>query len=115
MPAPLDLRQRYLDYQEALLKPERLPQWLADGFVAHDLPPGPRLVEFRQMVMTAAPDQRPEVLQLTIDGNIVWGHLRVSGTHSGPFRGVPPTGKPINFEAFDVVRFDEEGKIAERW
>jgi hypothetical protein len=33
----------------------------------------------------------------------------------GPFRGVPPTGKPITFEAFDVVRFDEVGKIAERW
>jgi predicted ester cyclase len=115
MPEPLDLHQLYLEYQQALLEPELLPRCLADGFIAHDLPPGLRLFEFRQMVMRAAPDQRPEILHMTVDGDMVWGHLRVSGTHTGPFRGVPPTGKPITFEAFDVVRFDQAGKVAERW
>jgi predicted ester cyclase len=115
MPTPLDLHQRYLDYQQALLKPELLPGCLADGFIAHDLPPGMSLLDFRQSVMRATPDQRAEVLHLSIDGDRVWGHLRVSDTHSGPFRDVPPTGKRITFEAFDVVRFDQAGKVAERW
>jgi predicted ester cyclase len=104
-----------MEYLEALLHPERLTQCLADGFVAHDLPPGVSLVEFRETVMRATPDQQSEVLHLSVDGDLVWGHVRVWGTHTGPLRGVPPTGKPITFEAFDVVRFDESGKAAERW
>jgi hypothetical protein len=28
---------------------------------------------------------------------------------------MPPTGKPITFEAFDAVRFDQAGKVAEPW
>jgi len=115
MNEPVDLHQRYLEYQQALLEPERLPHYLAEGFIAHDLPPGVNLVDFRQTIMRAAPDERAEVLHLTIDGDLVWGHLRVAGTHTGPFRDVPPTGKPISFEAFDVVRFDAAGKLVERW
>jgi predicted ester cyclase len=37
------------------------------------------------------------------------------GTHQGAFMGIPPTGKAISFEVFEIVRFREDGKAVERW
>lgn len=42
-------------------------------------------------------------------GRVMW-----RGTHRGPFAGVPPTGKPIEFTAIHIVRL-ADGKIAEWW
>jgi predicted ester cyclase len=36
------------------------------------------------------------------------------GTHVGEFVGIAPTGKPVSFNAVDVVRI-ADGKIVERW
>jgi SnoaL-like polyketide cyclase len=36
------------------------------------------------------------------------------GTHVGEFMGIAPTGKPVSFNAVDVVRISG-GKIVERW
>ncbi|MDQ6669169.1 MAG: ester cyclase [Chloroflexota bacterium] len=105
----------YLQYQQALFHPDTLMEFLAEGFVAHDLPPGASLPGWRKQVMNVFPDQQSEVLHMTAEGALVSGHLRVSGTHRAAFRGIPPTGKIISFELFDVARFDDDGKIAERW
>ena len=37
-----------------------------------------------------------------------------SGTHSGDFLGIPPTGKSFNIAGIDIYRL-EEGKLAEHW
>lgn len=34
----------------------------------------------------------------------------LTGTNTGPFMGLPPTGKPIKFDDADVVEFDNAGK-----
>lgn len=58
-------------------------------------------------------------LAVTIDHLIaesdkVVARFTLSGTHSGNFQGVPPTGKRVTFAATDIYRF-ENGRIAEGW
>jgi predicted ester cyclase len=108
-------KARYLEYLDALLHPDKLPPLLADDFVAHDLPPGVTLLDFRKMAMSVFPDQQLTALHLIAEGDLVAAHLRSTGTHRGVFRGIAPTGKVITVEIFDYVRFDDDGKIAERW
>ncbi len=98
------IKARYLAYLDALLHPDKLAPLLADGFVAYDLPPGLSL-----------PDEEIEVLHLVVDGDLVAAHLRLTGTHRGVFRGIPPTGRTLTAELFDLVRFDADGKLTERW
>jgi steroid delta-isomerase-like uncharacterized protein len=38
--------------------------------------------------------------------------VRISGTHLGPWRGLPPTGRPVMFPLCGLYTFDEEGKVA---
>jgi predicted ester cyclase len=96
-------KTRYLDYLDALLHPDQLSAVLVDGFAAHDLPPGMTLLEFRKMVMNVFPDQEFEVMHLIAEGDLVSSHLRAKGTHRGAFRGIPPTGKALTFDIFDLV------------
>lgn len=38
--------------------------------------------------------------------------VRTSGTHLGPWRGLPPTGRPVSFPLCGLYTFDEDGKLA---
>jgi predicted ester cyclase len=40
--------------------------------------------------------------------------LRWTGTHTGPYLGVPPTGKSVEVRGMTIWRF-EEGKVLEDW
>jgi steroid delta-isomerase-like uncharacterized protein len=48
------------------------------------------------------------------EGDKVVARFTLTGTHSGTFQGVPPTGKRVTFPATDIYRF-ENGRIAEGW
>lgn len=93
---------------------------LTPDFVAHDLvrlmPPGniQALSAFRERVMTAFPDQTAEFLDMILEGNRLACRQLVTGTHAGPFQGIPPTGRRITTELFEWVQM-REGRIAERW
>jgi len=41
--------------------------------------------------------------------------VRVTGTHSGEFMGMPATGKSIDVHAVDIVRFGGDGLGREHW
>jgi predicted SnoaL-like aldol condensation-catalyzing enzyme len=62
----------------------------------------------------AFPDLTCEMTHLVADGDLVWGHFRARGTHTGPFLGVPPTGKSMAIDVIDICRF-EDGRIVEHW
>jgi len=34
---------------------------------------------------------------------------------SGPFMGMPPTGKAIRVQLIDIIRFDDDGLAREHW
>ena len=61
------------------------------------------------------PDVHMDIVDLIAEGEKVVGRFRCSGTHLGPWRGHPPTGR--RFERVDEVYVFRvlEGRITEAW
>jgi predicted ester cyclase len=62
----------------------------------------------------ALPDMKITVLDVLVHGNMVGVRARVSGTQSGPLKGIPPTSKPIEFAIHSFHEF-RDGRIAKTW
>jgi steroid delta-isomerase-like uncharacterized protein len=60
------------------------------------------------------PDLTIHIDELVGEGDRVVWRVTASGTHNGPFQGLPATGKSVQFGAHYTFRF-EHGKIVERW
>jgi steroid delta-isomerase-like uncharacterized protein len=91
----------------------------ADDFVDHTPQPNttPNKDGVRVLYHTlraAFPDFHPEIHWQAADGELVTTYKTYHGTHQGPFLGVAPTGKKIDFETVDVMRV-HNGKITEHW
>ena len=55
-------------------------------------------------------------VQDTIASNdLVALRLVVTATHTGNLLGVPATGRPIRWDAVDIYRVTDDGKIGEQW
>ena len=63
----------------------------------------------------AFPDAKitPEVM--FGDGDRVVAHVNVTGTHKGTWLGAEPTNKAMKWTATTIIRFNPDGKMAERW
>jgi steroid delta-isomerase-like uncharacterized protein len=48
-------------------------------------------------------------------GDLVAIRLVVSATHTGNLLGVPATGRPVQWDAVDIYRVTNDGKISEQW
>ena len=61
------------------------------------------------------PDVRMTTVSLVSEGDTVVGRFKCSATHTGEWRGHPPTGR--RFEGVDEVYFVtfEDDRIAEMW
>lgn len=94
-----------------------LAEVLAPEFVAYDMAPGTgtnEFVKYRRAVMASFPDQSGEILDIVAEGDRVAARSRTDQTHSGVFRGLPPSGKRFSFEVYEIVQI-KEGRIAARW
>ncbi len=93
---------------------------LADDFVEHEempgLEPGKEGVEqmFR-MYRAAFPDLRMQADDVLVDGDKVVARVRATGTHQGEFMGLPPTGKSVDVQLIDIIRFGDDGLAREHW
>jgi steroid delta-isomerase-like uncharacterized protein len=65
--------------------------------------------------MNAFPDVQVEIIKLFGEQDRVMSHMRLTATHKGNFNGFKPTNKRISWTATQIVRFNEEGKMVERW
>jgi steroid delta-isomerase-like uncharacterized protein len=98
---------------------EVIPELVAEDFVDHHALPGAppgreRLAALVTTWRTAFPDMRETCEDLIAEGDKVVGRFTMSGTHSGAFMGVPPTGRRVTMSGIDIVRV-VEGKITEFW
>lgn len=87
--------------------------------VLHFLPPGmPQGVVgarlYYQAFFAAFSDATIEVNLLVEEGDRVACLFTMTGTHTGEFNGIPPTGKPMRVSGISILRFDG-GKCVERW
>jgi steroid delta-isomerase-like uncharacterized protein len=62
----------------------------------------------------AFPDIKIQVERTVMQGDLVAAHCRVTGTHTGPALGLPPTGKPVEFGGMVIVRVSN-GQFQEGW
>ena len=103
------LNQRNLAALDDLLAPD-FASWLPDGT---------RLgrAEYRDAVLAsheAFPDLVVEVLDQLAEGDKVATRWRASGTHRGPFAGIPATGRPVTITAMHLHRV-ADGKLTDHW
>ncbi len=53
----------------------------------------------------AFPDVQDRVVEQIAEGDTVVTFLSLSGTHKGPYLGVPPTGRHVEWSAVGIDRF----------
>ena len=87
---------------------EVLDELLADDFVDHTPLEGlPGTREGVRMLFTALrtafPDLRIDISEQIAEDDKVVTRKTFSGTHAGPFLGLPPTGSPVTFEVIDIL------------
>jgi steroid delta-isomerase-like uncharacterized protein len=91
-----------------------------DSVVDHQLPPEmPNGKEgaaaFFTMMFGSTPDMTFEILDTIVSGNRAAIRSRVTGTQTGPFMEMPPTGKSFDVEGIDIVDVNDDGKMVEHW
>lgn len=55
-----------------------------------------------------------EILDQVAEGDKVVTYKVFTGTHTGDFMGIAPTGKQVRFDVMDIVRI-ADGQIVEHW
>ena len=65
-------------------------------------------------LMTGFPDFHAEVQKLHHADDAVIGEGRLSGTHNGPFAGVPATGRRVDYPIVAIFEFEEDRLLCEK-
>lgn len=73
-----------------------------------------KFIQYNIMLFAAFPDFTCTVEDQIAEGDKVVTRLTMRGTHQGPWRGIPATGKKIEISGAHVSRF-AGGKIVEGW
>jgi len=80
-----------------------------------DVYDGPEEVaRYFEETRTAFPDQRNEIIALHHADDAVLVEAWVRGTHLGPYRGLPPTGRSWELRILADFLFDEDRLVCER-
>lgn len=93
---------------------------LADDFVDHEEVPGLEpskdgTIAFFRMYIAAFPDLRMAPEDVLECGDKVVARVRATGTQQGEFMGMPATGKAIDVQLIDIIRFEGDGLAHEHW
>jgi steroid delta-isomerase-like uncharacterized protein len=72
------------------------------------------VMRYFEETRTAFPDQRNELIALRHADDAVIAEFDLTGTHLGPFRGLPPTGRAFSCRMLAVFEFEGEGIVCER-
>ena len=93
---------------------------LAPGFVNYGGPAGelhgPEA--FKQAYVgfaTAFSDFNTTIDLIIAEGDLVAVYGVASGTHDGPFMGLPPSGNKLRWTGMAIYGFDADGLIDRRW
>src|SRR5262249_107746 len=93
---------------------------IAEDVIEHEEFPGipatkEGVLQFFRMYRAAFPDLRMEPEDIIASGDKVVGRVRVTGTNDGEFMGMPATGRSIDIDLIDIVRFEDDGLGHEHW
>jgi len=93
---------------------------LSDDFVEHEETPGlaptkDGVKAFFRMYLAAFPDLRMDPVDVLPSGDKVVARLNATGTNTGEFMGMPATGKSVDVQLIDIMRFGDDGLVQEHW
>jgi steroid delta-isomerase-like uncharacterized protein len=93
---------------------------LAEDFVEHEVTPGlapnkAGVLDFFRFQRGAFPDLTMTAEDVLVDGDKVVARVRLTGTNDGPFMAMAATGKTIDVQLIDIIRFGEDGLAHEHW
>ena len=93
----------------------------ADDYVRHDLRPTEATpgaagqAQIAQAFRAAFPDLQWRMDLLLAEGDLVAARWTASGTHTGSWGGVAPTGRRAEFSGVNIFRFGPAEKVVEIW
>jgi steroid delta-isomerase-like uncharacterized protein len=116
--ANMDNYQKVMDMLNSG-KMDDMGKYCADNMVDHQTFPGqkPGLAGVKEAMTgfrAGFPDLKFTTNHITADSNMIWAQYTLTGTNSGPFMGMPPSGKSFKIEGMDLIRL-ENGKCVEHW
>jgi steroid delta-isomerase-like uncharacterized protein len=118
MAANLAALHRAIDAWNAHDKDRYVAEYRPDAAL-HGFPEGvvdaATLGDFFAGLWNAVPDARLVVGDAFESDDQVATRVTLSGTHEGELMGVPASHRPISIELITILRFGEDGRIAERW
>ena len=100
--------------------PERAREYFTSDVVWHGGSLGTvRGIEKMTALLTgflgALPDLRAEEQAVIASDDLVVMRLVVTATHKGDLLGIPATGRSVQWDAVDIYRVMDDGKISEEW
>jgi steroid delta-isomerase-like uncharacterized protein len=98
---------------------ERLTEVVSEDLLTPHIMPGvPHGLEgakaAHQIMLAGFPDYQTNIEDIVAEENKAAARIKMTGTHTGEFMGIPPTGKRISFTGMYMVRI-ANGKIVEHW
>ena len=89
---------------------------MAPNFVEHTLEiHGRASMKHAVMLLKRGfPDLSVTIEDITADGDKVWDRITATGTHTGEYRGLAPTGRPVTLSGMRIWRI-LDGQLTERW
>ena len=98
---------------------DRVEEFVREDAVDHErrdgMPDGPDGVRaVLGAIRQGFPDHDAQVVHMIAEGDLVATYKTFTGTNTGEFFGMPPTGKKATIRVMDFVRYDD-GRIAEHW
>lgn len=98
-----------------------LDEFFSEDLIDHDPPPIPDLKpglegikQSFKVFASAYPDGTHVIHDLIAEGDRVVIRVSGTGTQTGEFKGIKPTGKKVEMTGIVIYRI-ENGKIVERW
>lgn len=98
---------------------DRLTEVVSEDLLTPNIMPGiPHGLEgakaAHRIMLTGFPDYQTIIDDMIAEGDKVAARIKMTGTHSGEFMGIPPTGRRISFTGIYFARIAGD-KIVEHW
>ena len=98
---------------------DRLTEVVSEDLLTPNIMPGiPHGLEgaktAHRIMLAGFPDYQTIIDDMISEGDKVAARIKMTGTHTGEFMGIPPTGKRISFTGIYIAQI-ANGKIVEHW
>jgi len=98
---------------------DRLTEVVSEDLLTPNIMPGiPRGLEgakaAHRIMLAGFPDYQTVIEDMLAEGEKVAARIKMTGTNTGEFMGIPATGKHVEFTGIYIARISN-GKIIEHW